>query len=331
MFSECDAVLLLHTEQDRGTALKYLTGYTGDYAYGLFFKNKRKKRIIFVSSLEGLPTNTREKYVHLTKRGQVKEVVQKEKVKTLGLCFSEVSKRTYDTLKKTFRGIKFVDVSEAIEARKQIKSKEEVQYLRHAAKITEELLEEVKVQLRTARYEKEVEKYLLKRMIDLGVEPSFPPIIASGWHSRLPHYQATDRSLVLKGFCIIDMGVKWKGYCADLSRTVYIGTPSSKEIKQYEQVLHELHVIESHVYAGVKEIETSFSMIHALGHGIGVEVHERPYLGHEVLQEHMCIAIEPAQYFSKGGIRIEDNYVVQKDRLVRLSKSSRKLECIQRK
>ena len=329
MFSDCDAVLLLHTEQDEGVALKYLTDYQGDFAYGVFFPG-RKKPQVFVSSLESLPRSTTISYQHLTKRGQIKEVLLKAKVKTLGLCFSEVSKQTYDTLKKAFRGIKFVDVSKQLRAKREIKTKEEMRRTKEAVRLTEKLFEEAFALLPKVRYEKEVEQYLRKRMIELGVEPSFDPIVATGWHSKAPHYQASDRSLVLDGFCILDMGVKYKGYCSDMTRTVYIGTPSAAEKKIYKTILHELQVIEQHVHAGVREIETSFPMIHALGHGIGREVHEAPFLGHEELHKDMLIAIEPAQYWGKGGIRIEDNYVVQEKKLVRIGKSSRRLRIITR-
>lgn len=328
MFSKCDAVLLLHTEQDTGHGLKYLSDYEGDYAYGVFFKRKKAK--IFVSSLESLPKSSTIDYEHLTRKGQVKDFLLAKKVKTLGLAYNEISKQTYDLLRKNFRSIQFVDISEELQQQRIIKRPEEVKYLQRAIQITEKLLAEVIEQLKTAQYEKEVEIYLRQRMIELDVKPSFDPIIATGYHSKFPHYQATKKSLVLEGFCIIDMGVQYKGYCADLSRTIYIGTPTDEEKKLYQKVEQELRIIEKHVHAGVKEIETSFPMVHALGHGIGKEVHERPYLGHEVLKSGMCIAIEPAQYFTKGGIRIEDNYLVTTKGLQRLSKSSRKLHCITR-
>lgn len=329
-FRNVDATILLRTERNKGMSLSYLTGYEGDFGFGVFFK-QAKKPIVFLSNLEQPPRNENVNFQNFEGIKKLVEFVKKKKVKTIGLHFGEVSKLTYDWLKKEFRGVKFVDVSEQIQLARKIKSEDEIKCIKKAVQITEELMEEVIQILPKARFEKEVEQYLLQRMQELDVKPSFPPIIASGWHGRIPHYESSKKSLVLKGFCIIDMGVIYKGYCSDLSRTIYLGIPSEDEIKKYQQVYHELRTIEQHVHAGVKEIHTSFKMIHALGHGVGREVHELPLLSYEVLQENMVIAIEPALYWSAGGIRVEDNYVVQKDKLVRLSKSSRKLRIFPKK
>lgn len=322
-------MLLLHTEQDPGQALKYLTCYDGDFAYGFFLP--RKKPHIFVSELEALPESANVVYAHLSRQGQIKELIKKHKIKTLGLCYNELSKRTYDKLKKALRGVKFVDVSKTISAKRTIKTDAQIRTISKAVRITEKLFEEVKMQLITATHEIDVEIYLRKRMIELGVTPSFDPIIATGVHSKHPHYHASSQSKVLEGFCIIDMGVKVDAYCSDMSRTVYIGTPSDKEKKQYNTVKDELYRLEREMKAGQKKIDVNFDMVHALGHGIGREVHEFPLLGYEKLKENMCIAVEPAQYFSAGGIRIEDNYVVTKNGLKRIGKSSRELETIKRK
>lgn len=325
-----EIALLFHTEQHPGKTLPYLTGYQGDFAIGIVPLNKKKKTKLYISSLEELPRLKNCSVFQLKSLEAVTKEITKQNIKKVGLHFGEISKKLFDHLTSLLPKVSFIDISKKIAEQRKIKTKDEIQYIKKAVKITEQLMKEAIQLLSTATYEKEIIIYLKKRMISLGVEESFPPIVATGFHSKHPHYEIKDSSKILKGFCILDMGVKYKGYCADLSRTVYLGIPSRKEKEQYQQVYDQLLTIEKTVKNGQKTIPLDFEMIHALGHGIGLDVHEEPLLQFEPLRKNMVIAIEPAQYFAKGGIRIEDDYVVTAKGLERLSKSSRKLQIIPR-
>jgi Xaa-Pro dipeptidase len=174
--------------------------------------------------------------------------------------------------------------------------------------------------------ENEAIAFLKKRCIDNEVMWSFEPIVASGKHGKTPHYVPKKKSKLLKGFCIIDFGVEYKGYCSDMTRTIYLGEPSQKEITYYEEILQGLKKSEKEAKKGAK-LKVPFKMIHALGHGIGLHVHEAPNLHADTLLEGMTIALEPATY-DPYGVRIEDNYLIQKEKSKRLSRLTRDLQII---
>lgn len=178
-------------------------------------------------------------------------------------------------------------------------------------------------------YEHEGIIYLKKRVLDMGDELAFEPIVASGKDSRNPHYEPSPAAKLKKGFCIIDFGVKHKGYCADITRTVYLGTPSKTDVEFYNNVRNEQKRLERELKSGTSRMQPSFSMVHALGHGIGLDVHEPPLVGRGKLQTGVTIALEPARY-EQQGVRIEDDYIVTEHGLKRLSKSSRELKRVRK-
>tara|TARA_Y100000310_G_scaffold294433_1_gene324890 strand:+ start:796 stop:1422 length:627 start_codon:yes stop_codon:yes gene_type:complete len=156
--------------------------------------------------------------------------------------------------------------------------------------------------------EQEVKNFLQKDLV-----MAFPPIIASGKHAAQPHYEGSEK--LEKGFCVIDFGVKIGNQCADMTRTVFIGTPSQEETQTYNELLREHHRLLRMVKPGMslqyldrnlrnRLGKNNKRFIHYLGHGIGKEVHEK--VGKK-LKETDVITIEPGLYEQgKWGIRIED-------------------------
>jgi Xaa-Pro aminopeptidase len=185
------------------------------------------------------------------------------------------------------------------------------------------------------KYEKEVVNFLKVETLLNDCELAFEPLVASGVNSKNPHYYPKDKSKLKKGFCIIDFGVKYKGFCSDMTRTVFFGTPSKKHISDYNLILNSFNSINLYFKKINTKVDNNssnknnikakdlfsffqsneFPMIHALGHGIGLEVHEKPLLANsnDVLMENMVLAIEPGKYdFKNYGIRIEDDFLVSK-------------------
>ncbi len=159
---------------------------------------------------------------------------------------------------------------------------------------------------------------------------SFDTIVASGARSALPHGTASAQKLPRRGFVTMDFGVILRGYCSDMTRTVYLGKPTREERSTYEAVLAAEEAGVAAVRAGVsghavdraarellRERGLATYFTHSTGHGVGLEIHENPRLGNKVdaeLVEGMVVTVEPGVYLpGRFGIRIEDMVVVQKE------------------
>jgi len=162
----------------------------------------------------------------------------------------------------------------------------------------------------------------------LGAEGmSFETIVASGVRSALPHGRATSAVLPRRGFLTLDFGVILKGYCSDMTRTVYLGTPRSNERGAYNAVLEAQQAAVDAVVAGIScgEVDEAArgvlrsaglaeAFTHSTGHGVGLEIHEPPRVGAGQttrLLPGMVVTIEPGVYLAgQFGIRIEDMVAV---------------------
>jgi Xaa-Pro aminopeptidase len=143
-----------------------------------------------------------------------------------------------------------------------------------------------------------------------------------------------------KGFCIIDFGVKYKGYHSDITRTIYLGNPSKKEITLYnlllkiqKELIKKIKIGErcSQLYKDTLTLLDKYSdnFTHGLGHGLGLNIHELPNLtekSEDIFMNNMVFTIEPGIYFqNKFGIRIEDDILIKNGKIQILTKIPKKL------
>ena len=163
--------------------------------------------------------------------------------------------------------------------------------------------------------------------------------MASGENSSKPHAVPTDRKIQRQDIITIDMGCKINGYCSDMTRTIFVGDvpQNMKEVynlvlKNQEQALNDIHD-----GANTKQISKmvdndfrlhNYDLIHALGHGVGLDIHESPVLGinsEAILKENMVVTDEPGIYIpGQFGVRIEDTVLVNKATCEPLTKSPKK-------
>jgi Xaa-Pro aminopeptidase len=163
------------------------------------------------------------------------------------------------------------------------------------------------------------------QFLEDGFETAFC-IVAFEENTSHIHHVSSNKKLT-QGVVLIDTGAKYNGYCADLTRTFWFGSekgPLYDEFHQ-EKIMAEdcLKRIESKLKPGTmaKDLCRCTNLLeempHSLGHGIGIEVHDFPSgIGHKskwTLKEGMVLAIEPAEYKKKFGIRLEDNYLITKN------------------
>src|SRR3989344_4225779 len=139
------------------------------------------------------------------------------------------------------------------------------------------------------------------------------------------HYKAKN-SKIKKGFLVIDFGVKYKGYYSDETRTIYMGKPTKKEIKDYNKLLKIQKKIISLVKPGnyYCDLDIKARLLlgkdkiyfnHSLGHGIGKKTHQSPKIGptsKDKIKINDIVTIEPGIYKKDYGIRIEDTILIRK-------------------
>jgi Xaa-Pro aminopeptidase len=217
-----------------------------------------------------------------------------------------------------------------VENLRMVKDEAELALMAEAALKGCQLFEHILRFLRPGIAEIEVAAELEHQARLLGAEGmSFETIIASGERSALPHGRATAAPLPRRGFVTMDFGIIHKGYCSDMTRTVFLGTPKAEERRAYQAVLQAQQAAVESVTAGAScaEVDEAARSIlrreglgeafsHSTGHGVGLEIHEPPRVGagqSARLQAGMVITIEPGVYLpGKFGIRIEDMVAVSR-------------------
>ena len=215
-----------------------------------------------------------------------------------------------------------------VEALRLIKDEDEMAVMREAALLGCALFEHVLGKIRPGMAEIELAAELEHEARLRGAEGmSFETIVASGARSALPHGRATAAKLPRRGFLTLDFGIIHQGYCSDMTRTVYLGTPKPNERGAYEAVLEAQEASIAAVTAGVAcgEVDEAARSVlrkaglaeafsHSTGHGVGLEIHEPPRIGAGQaarLQAGMVVTIEPGIYLAgEFGIRIEDMVAV---------------------
>jgi Xaa-Pro aminopeptidase len=218
-----------------------------------------------------------------------------------------------------------------VEQLRTVKDEDELTVMAGAALIGCKLFECILSVLRPGIPELEVAAELEHQARTMGAEGmSFETIVASGLRSAMPHGKATAALLPRRGFVTLDFGIILKGYCSDMTRTVFLGKPRPEERKAYEAVLaaqeNAVHAVASGVScAEVDEAARSVlrreglaeAFTHSTGHGVGLEIHEPPRVGAGQsmrLAPGMVITIEPGVYLAgKFGIRIEDMVAVTRN------------------
>jgi len=215
-----------------------------------------------------------------------------------------------------------------VEQLRGVKDEDELAVMAEAALVGCRLFEHILGFMRPGIPEIEVAAELEHQARVMGAEGmSFETIVASGERSALPHGRATDALLPRRGFVTVDFGIILKGYCSDMTRTVFMGKPKPRERSVYHTVLEAQETAINAVSPGascaeVDEAARSIlrraglaeAFVHSTGHGVGLEIHEPPRVGagqSTRLLSGMVVTVEPGVYLDgKFGVRIEDMVAV---------------------
>lgn len=235
----------------------------------------------------------------------------------------------------------FVEATKLIEALRMIKDDEEIKNVKTACEITDKCFEFLTQYIRPGMTEKQIARKIHDYYMDNSEGESFEAIVASGENSSKPHAIPTDRKIEANDIITIDMGCKFKGYCSDMTRTIFVGEPTKQQLDIYNLVLKNQENVLNEIREGqsIKQlarlVENNFSckghtLVHSLGHGVGLEIHEKPFVNlknDNLLKENMIITDEPGIYLTGNfGVRIEDTVLVTKQGAIALTESTK--ECI---
>jgi Xaa-Pro aminopeptidase len=247
----------------------------------------------------------------------------------VGFEASSLNVAEWERIKKAARpNIQWRPATDLIENIREIKTAEELDIMRRSANLASEVIREAPDFVRPGLMELEVAAEIDYRLRRKGASgPSFDTIVASGARSALPHARPTEKRLQKNELVVLDLGAILRHYCSDLTRTVFLGHAPARIRRWYRAVQQAQQAAHDALRAGVTAGSVDQAarrllnrhglgsyFVHGTGHGLGIEIHERPRVGRSQTQEIRAgnvVTLEPGIYVEGvGGIRLEDEVAV---------------------
>lgn len=271
-------------------------------------------------------------------------IVRHGKLNRVGVAMHDISHYEYTVLKKNLQA-ELISCDGMIEAIRIAKDSSEIESIRNSCRLTDQAFASLLNHLRTGLSEIDIARIIENYIRDHGGSLAFPPIVAFDAHAATPHHSPQNTHLTKDTkLILIDVGAQLEGYCSDLTRVIFPIAPTSSLKSTYSSLRRAQ--TETISYIGNVPPWTSFSDIsmfcsrlfekyelpdipHSLGHGLGIEVHEKPHIhprSQEILEKNMIFTIEPGVYVSgKYGMRIEDTVCYTSGGIERLTQTSSSL------
>jgi Xaa-Pro aminopeptidase len=266
------------------------------------------------------------------KKGNIKAAaswLKKNRVRACAFEASNLNYAQYEQLREEAgRGIRLKPAGDLIEELRVVKDSGEIEAIRRAGKVTAEIFVDLLPQVRPGVVEQDLATEIEYRMRKKGAEGvAFESIVAAGLRSAYPHARPSAKALQENELVIFDFGAMLGGYAADMTRTVFLGEPSRRIRNLYSAVLKAqamaVRTVRDTVSAGAIDAAARRTLAkhglaryftHSTGHGVGLEIHERPRLAKGQitrLRSGAVVTVEPGVYLEGfGGIRIEDTVLV---------------------
>ncbi len=215
-----------------------------------------------------------------------------------------------------------------VEGLRATKDEGEMTLIRTACAISDAALSRVVPSIRAGQTERDIARLLESTMLALGADGiSFSTIVGAGPNSAIPHHEPTHRPLAEGDLVVIDFGAEVGGYHADETRTFVVGSPADWQVELHALVLSAQEHARHAATAGTDLVEVdrcargliadaghAERFDHGLGHGVGLEIHEAPFLGPHalgMLAGDSAVTVEPGVYLpGRGGVRIEDTVAI---------------------
>ena len=327
------------------TNVRYLTGFTGS-AGSLLILNDEQHFFTDGRYTSQCKDQIKDCKVHIVGSAHYRYIAKNNLIADsllIGFESEHMNVSTYTSLKQLMPLITWFQVEGIIEEIAAVKDMLEINSLKTAIEITDDVFTKIIPELKEGAIERDIAakiSYLFKMN---GAEgDSYESIIGSGWLGALPHARPTDKKFEKGDFVVMDFGALYNGYHADMTRTVVIGEATDKHKEIYDTVLQSQNAGIQLARAGVtgaaidkacRDVIVSAGygnkFIHSTGHGIGLEVHTYPRISSlnlKPLLENYVITIEPGIYIEGwGGVRIEDDCWIQKNKCLPLNKSTKEM------
>ena len=261
---------------------------------------------------------------------KAKELILKKRVKKLKIDPNNWSYKAYSELSKV---VNLQNEENFSFKKRMIKTPEELKIIKEAVKLGAKAFEEFAKVIECGIDEFELSFRFKEKLTNRGRRPlSFEPIVAINENATKPHAEVSEKVLKKGDLLLLDAGIKYKRYCSDRTRTIYVNGNISMEKNQkfpphiqkvYDVVLKAQEKAINSIKVGIKAkeldkiardviTEAGYGkyFVHSLGHGVGLDIHEWPFINSKnetKLKEGMVFTIEPGIYIpGEFGIRIED-------------------------
>lgn len=325
----CNAVAVFQPEN-----VFYLTKFWGEAVAICLIDNDAKTKI-FTPKLEKdrAEQSSRDCEIISTERGSdmISSVISELSGKLV--CTDCDDYHSINIIQNKIGRQSFVVNSEPFFYTRRIKDQEEIKTISKAARILDTLYQICTEEIRVGLSERDLQAKMIFEAMKMGASPAFyrstlnPLIIAGGSNSALPHAEVSNRKFMKGDMIVVDLTLRYDGYIADATRTFALASATS-EMKNVHNIVKQsqeagMNAVNDGSLCGdvdatcrsvIEKAGYAKYFIHSTGHGIGLEIHEPPWLrikNQEVLKTNMAITIEPGIYIKdKFGVRIEDSVIV---------------------
>jgi Xaa-Pro aminopeptidase len=330
----------------QGANVRYLSGFDGGSDGYLIITNKKAVLATDSRYWEQAEREAPEFELLKTKGSYTEwfpQLLSKLRIGSLGFEGGNVTYSFHHALRKALTkdeiDVKLTATEGMIETIRMVKEPAEIDLMKKAAVITDATFESVVKRIKAGMTELQIAWELEKAFHENGSEGlAFPTIVGSGPNAALPHAKPSGRPVKDGETIVIDMGGRYQGYDNDITRTICLGKADAKLKEVYNVVLEAQQTATKQIRAGMtgKEADAIARDViakagygeafgHSLGHGVGFQEHEQPYLSassKQKLADGMVFTVEPGIYLTGwGGVRIEDTVVMENGRAVPLNKA----------
>ena len=307
----------------------YLTGFTGSNAAVLVSAGRA---LLFTDPRYSTQAQQQSDCEVKVAKGplaqDVAKCIKRSLWRTLAFEQNRISFEDYSQFQELLKGLKLKPVSGLVETLRMVKAPDEIGTIKASVRLNSIALEQALEQFHPSMSEVDLAAEIDYRMRLLGADgTAFSTIVASGLRSALPHAQPSSHAIETNQLLLIDMGASVAGYASDMTRTHALGKLDAKIRRMYKAVLEsQLAALDAvrpgvtcaHIDRTARTVLRGYGLdslfVHSTGHGLGLEIHERPRIGRKErtkLEAGMVITIEPGVYQEgMGGVRIEDTVAV---------------------
>ena len=251
--------------------------------------------------------------------------------RTVGFEDDDLTVASFHALERAEPAPALTPLGDGVDRLRMVKDDGELALIAEAVRRNDEVFIAATAGLSAGTTERELAWRIDRTMRDLGNDGNaFSTIVAAGPHAANPHHEPSERPIEAGEPVIIDMGVRHRGYVSDLTRTIWVGEPSPRLRAVYNVVYQANAAAIAAIRPGMSSQESDRTgrdvieaaghgeqLVHGLGHGVGIRIHEAPWMGKtrtDVLPVGAVITIEPGIYIPDwGGVRIEDVGVLEPD------------------